>query len=63
MQKYDVSNFIIANALGELPTAGNKVARRILISGIVDGWGNNIYFQPKESVKINHYFPKNHVLM
>ncbi|MBR3502095.1 MAG: hypothetical protein IKO06_04225 [Alphaproteobacteria bacterium] len=63
MQKYDVSNFIIANALGELPTAENKIARRILIGGIVDGWNNNIYFQPKERLKINHYVPKRTEIM
>lgn len=63
MQKYDVSKFIMANFLTELPDEEKPVANRILINGIVDGWNNNIYFQPRESLKIHHYIPQNYHLM
>lgn len=63
MQKYNVSNFIISNILSDLSAQEKPLANRVLINGIVDGWNNNIYFQPKENTKINHYIPQNYRLM
>lgn len=63
MQKYDVSNFIISNILLGLSAKEKPVTNRVLINNIVDGWNNDIYFQPKETLKINHYIPKNYDLM
>lgn len=63
MQKYDVSKFIMSNLSLDLPENEKRFVNRVLINGIVDGWNNNIYFQPKEKVKINHYIPKNHIIM
>lgn len=63
MQKYDVSNFIIANILSDLTAQEKPLANKILINNIVDGWNNNIYFHPKENAKINHYIPQNNHLM
>lgn len=63
MQKYDVSKFIMANYLTEISDEEKPIANRILINEIVDGWNKNIYFQPKSSIKINHYIPHNYRLM
>ena len=63
MQKYDVSKFIVSNFSLDLPEAEKRFVNRVLINEIVDGWNHNIYFQPKEIVRINHYAPKNHILM
>ena len=63
MQKYDVSKYIISNLLNDLSLPEKPMINRILINNIVDGWNKNIYFQPEESLKINHYTPKNHHLM
>lgn len=63
MQKYDVSKFIISNFSLDLPESEKRFVNRVLIDGIVDGWNNNIYFQPKEIVRVNHYTPKKHEIM
>lgn len=52
MQKYDVSNFILADFLSGVSETEKPVIERILIGGIVDGWNNEIYFQPKNTLKI-----------
>lgn len=63
MQKYDVSKFIISNFITEVPDVEKNLANRIVINEIVDGWSNSVYFQPREQIKINHYFPHNNYLM
>lgn len=63
MQKYDVSNFIMSNLLTGLSVTEKPSLNRVLINNIVDGWNNKIYFQPKESIKINHYIPQNYTRM
>ncbi len=63
MQKYDVSKFIISNLMNDLAVTEKPVISRVLISGIVDGWNNNVYFQPKEIIKRNRFISKNNNLM
>ena len=63
MQKYDVSKFIISNLMNDLAVTEKPVISRVLISGIVDGWNNNVYFQPKEAIKFEHFISKNNNLM
>ena len=63
MQEYDVSKFIMANFLTQVSDEERPVTNRILVNNIVEKWNNNIYFQPKDQFKINHYIPKNYSLM
>ena len=63
MQKYDVSKFIMSNLINDFSATENKLTKRILISSIVDGWNHDIYFQPKEKVRVNHNIPKNYEFM
>lgn len=63
MQKYDVGKFIMANALIDVNLAEKPSINRVFINGLVDGWNNNVYFQPKEVVRINHYIPRKYNLM